>query len=47
MILKLYVISDDGRQAAVAELRSADKLEDEVEEGMTSFRSEFEESVTI
>ena len=32
-IVKLYVISDDGRKAAVAELSRADKLEDEVKEG--------------
>ena len=47
VIVKLYVISDDGRQAAVAELRRADKLEDEVREGVTSFRGGFEESVPI
>ena len=35
VIVKLYVVSDDIRQAAVAELRRADKLEDEVKE--TSF----------
>ena len=46
VIVKLYVISDDGRQVAVAELR-ADKLEDEIKEGMTSIRCVFEESVTI
>ena len=46
-VVKLYVISDDGSQAAVAELRRADKLEDEVKEGVTSFRGGFEESVPI
>ena len=47
VIVKLYVISDDGRQAAVAELQIADKLEDEVKEGMTSSRGGIEESVPI
>ena len=37
-IVKLNVISDDDRQAAVAELRKVDKLEDEVRECVTSFR---------
>ena len=45
--VKLYVISDVGRQAALAELRRADKLEDEVKKGLTSFRGGFEQSVTI
>ena len=43
VIVKLYVISDGGRQDAVAELRRADKLEDEVKQGVTSFRGGFEE----
>ena len=47
VIVKLKVISDDGRQAAVAEMRRADKFEDKVKEGVTSFRGRFEESVTI
>ena len=46
-IVKLYVISDDDRQAAIAMLRRADKLEDEFNEGVTSIRGGFEESVTI
>ena len=36
VIIKLYVISDVGRRAAVAELRRADKLAKEVKEGLTS-----------
>ena len=47
VIVKLYVISDDGTQAAVAELRRANKLEDEVKEGVKSFIGGFEESVTM
>ena len=46
VIVKLYVISDIRRQVAVAELRRADKLNDEVMESVTSFRGGFEESVT-
>ena len=47
VIVKLYVTSDVRREAAVAELRRADKLKDEVNEIMTSFRGAFEDSVTI
>ena len=47
VIVKLYVISDVRRDAAVADLKRADKLEDEVKEIMTSFRGAFEDSVTI
>ena len=47
VIVKLYVISNDGRQAAVAELRRADKLEDEVKKGVTSFRGGFKKRVPI
>ena len=46
VIVKLHVISYDGRQVAVAELRT-DMLDDEVKERVTSFRDGFEESVTI
>ena len=46
VIIKLYFISDDGRQAAVAELRWADNLEN-VKEGIISFRGGFEVSVII
>ena len=38
VFVKLYVISNDGKQAAVAELRRTDKLKDEVKNGMTSVR---------
>ena len=41
VIVKLYVISDDGRHAAVAELRRADKLEDDVKESVATFRGGF------
>ena len=47
MNVKLYIISDDGWQAAVGAERRADNLKDVVKEGVTSFRPEFEESVTI
>ena len=47
VIAKLYVISDHSRRAAVAEMRRADKLEDEVKKAVTSFRGGFEESVPI
>ena len=47
VIVKLYVILDVGRRAAVAELRNVYKLKDEVKEGLTGFRGGFEESVTI
>ena len=47
IIVKLYVISDDGKQAAVTELRRAVKLEDVVTESMTIFRSGIEESLMI
>ena len=47
IILKLYVISNDGRQAAVAELRRADMFRMRFKEGVTSFRGGFEESVTV
>ena len=46
-IVKLYVISDDGRQATIAELRRNDELEDEVKDDVMSFRGGFEETVTI
>ena len=38
---------DDGRQAAVKELRRADKSEEKVKESVTSFRGGSEERVTI
>ena len=47
VIVKLYVISNDDRQAAITELRRADKLEDEVKEGVTNFSGGFEEGITI
>ena len=41
VIVKLYFISDVGRQAAAAE---GDKLEDEFKERVASFRGGFEEA---
>ena len=45
--VKSYAILDDGRQAAVAELRRADELEDEVAESVTSSGGGLAECVTI
>ena len=47
VIVQLYIISDVGREAAVAMSRRADKLKDRIKESVTSFRGVFEESVTI
>ena len=47
VIVKLYAILNDGRQAVVTELRRAYKLKDEVKESVTRFRGGFEDSVTI
>ena len=40
-IVRLYIISDDGRQA---DLRRAEKLEDDVKVGVASFRGGCDES---
>ena len=41
-MIKLYVILDDGRQATVAELTIADKLDDEAMEVVICLRDGFE-----
>ena len=46
-IVKLYVILDVGREAAVGEMRKADKLKDEIKKSVTSSRGRFKESLAI